>query len=222
MEPKENIQFENDTIESEVLHSFNNIDLLLEDEYSVHLTLKYEEGNCLENSIEKEDVENLQNILIESGLIPEDNHFRSFEIDIKRLSFQSSTDYHKLSIELNRGILDFNREKYPNLSKENIKTSNGSFEYSLEKQSGLYNSKNMSYGSISFNSVFNSYEELISEKLKGVKYIGLDLMDMSMNSYECKRRILRKNYGKSLEEVDIKLLDWYFGLLQKQVELIQI
>ena len=135
MDPKEDIQFNNEIIESEVLESFNNIDLLLEDEYTVHLTLEYDIDNYLQSSIEKEDADNLQNIFIESGLMPKDNHFRSFEININRMPYQSFPDHHKLSIELNRGILDFDREKYPNLSKENINTSNGSFEYSLERMS---------------------------------------------------------------------------------------
>ncbi|MDX9739208.1 MAG: hypothetical protein RBT33_02500 [Candidatus Dojkabacteria bacterium] len=219
MEPKEDIQFNNEIIESEVLESFNNIDLLLEDEYSVHLTLEYDIDNYLQSFIEKEDADNLQNIFIESGLIPKDNHFRSFEININRIPYQSFPDHHKLSIELKRGILDFDREKYPNLSKENINTSNGSFEYSLERMCGLYNSRSMTCDSITFNSLFNSYEELIGEKLKGVKDVNLDLMDMSMNSHECRLRNLRKTYGKSLEEMDIKLLDWYFEILQRELQL---
>ncbi|MFA5623201.1 MAG: hypothetical protein WC981_03155 [Candidatus Dojkabacteria bacterium] len=222
MEPKEDIQFRNEIIESKVLESFNNIDLLLEDEHSIHLTLKYEVDNYLESSIKKEDTDNLQSILIEAGLIPKDNHFRSFEINIKRIPYHSFPDHHKLSIELKNGILDFDREKYPNLSKENINISNGSFEYSLERACGLYNSRSMTCDSITFNSLFNSYEELIGEKLKGVKDVNLDLMDMSMNSHECRLRNLRKTYGKSLEEMDIKLLDWYFEILQRELQLVTV
>lgn len=222
MEPKEDIQFRNEIIESKVLESFNNIDLLLEDEHSIHLTLKYEIDNYLEGTIKREDVDNLQNILIESGLIPKDNHFRSFEVNIKRIPYQSFPDHHKLYLGLNMGILDFDKEKYPKLSKENINISNGSFEYSLERMCGLYNSNNMTCNAITFNSLFNSYEELIGEKLKGVKDINLDLMDMSMNSHECRLRNLRKTYGKSLEEMDIKLLDWYFEILQRELQLVTV
>lgn len=222
MEPKENIQFKNEDIKLEVRESFNKVDYLFEDENNAHITLKFDINNPLESSIEEEDVNGLQGILLESGLIPKDNHFRSFEIYIDRMSYISSINHTKLNIALKYGILDFDSEKYPNLSTENFNISNAFFEYSLKKVCGEYNYNSMSCDSIEFDTTFNSYEELIADKLKGIDNIHSELEDLSQSSFECSQNISRKSCRKLLGDVDIKLLNWYFEVLKKRFELVRV